>query len=380
MTPRNGVPSADAPRPPQRSEAHDTMAGKFLSLEEAARRLGVSVDEVNRLVDRKELFPMRDGATIKFKVDDIERVAAELGAGGDGDDDLSLDLELSAPDLGGSVVSPGSDGTGDELSLGEPGDEESIFGGDDAGAGAAGSQTVVRGGAPVLGSGTFDVDDLAIESIVSASSPSLGGGSLPPAESGTLSIDLSNAGGGSLAGGSLPGISGVSGAGGSLAAAIDSGLSLEGGALDISGIDLDADGPGGAAPGSAVESLGGSLAGDAFDLGADVADEESASVVIPTEESGDSSFFTAAAEDSASVSFGDASESVAMPTGMGGDFEMPSAAPPFSIWQVVGLVCCTLLLFVSGLVVFDVLATMRAPQGTPVSSPLLSALADTFGW
>ena len=48
------------------------MAGKFLSLEEAARRLGVSLDEVNRLVDRKELFPMRDGATIKFKVDEIE--------------------------------------------------------------------------------------------------------------------------------------------------------------------------------------------------------------------------------------------------------------------------------------------------------------------
>ena len=35
------------------------MAGKFLSLEEAARRLGVGIDEVNRLVDRKELFPMR---------------------------------------------------------------------------------------------------------------------------------------------------------------------------------------------------------------------------------------------------------------------------------------------------------------------------------
>ena len=356
------------------------MAGKFLSLEEAARRLGVSVDEVNRLVDRKELFPMRDGATIKFKVDDIERMAANLGAGADGDDDLALDLELSAPGLGGSLASPGSGGSGGELSLGEPMDEESIFGDGDGEGGVAGSQTVVRGGAAALGSGTFDVDDLALESIVGASSPSLGGGSLPPAASGTLAIDLSDVGAGSLAGGSLPGISGVSGAGGSLAGAIDSGLSLEGGTLDISGVDLDVDGQGAAAAASAVGSLGGSLAGDAFELGADAADEESASVVIPTEESGDSSFFNAAAEDSASVSFGDASESVAIPTGMGGDFEMPSTAPPFSVWQVVGLVCCSLLLFVCGLVVFDVLATMRAPQGTPVSSPLLSALADTFGW
>jgi len=51
------------------------MAGKFLSLEEAARLLGVSTDEVNRLVDRKKLFPMRDGATVKFKSDDVERLA-----------------------------------------------------------------------------------------------------------------------------------------------------------------------------------------------------------------------------------------------------------------------------------------------------------------
>jgi excisionase family DNA binding protein len=35
------------------------MAGRFLTLEEAARQLGVTADEVNRLVDRKKLFPMR---------------------------------------------------------------------------------------------------------------------------------------------------------------------------------------------------------------------------------------------------------------------------------------------------------------------------------
>lgn len=357
------------------------MAGKFLSLEEAARRLGVTIDEVNRLVDRKELFPMRDGATIKFKVDEIERVAASLGVGATGgDDDLALELELSSPGLGGSLSGAGSGGSGGELALGEPLDEESIFGGEGDGGAVAGSQTVVRGGnAPVLGSGTFDVDDLALESIVSASSPSLGGGGgiAPPADSGTLAIDLSNLGG-SLAGGSVPGLSAPSGPGGSLAGAVDSGLSLEGGGLDISGIDLDD--KGGAAAGSMVESLGGSLAGEAFELGADVADEESASVVIPTEETGDSSFFGAAMDDSASVSFGDASGSVAIPVGAGGDFEMPSMAPPFSVWQVVGLICCTLLLFVCGLVVFDVLTTVRGPQGSPISSPLLTALADTFGW
>jgi excisionase family DNA binding protein len=361
------------------------MAGKFLSLEEAARRLGVSIDEVNRLVDRKELFPMRDGATIKFKVDEIERVAADLGVGATDDDDLSL--ELSSPGLGGSLLGTGSGGSGGDLALGEAVDEESIFTGDDGGGGAvAGSQTVVRGGAPAIGSGTFDVDDLALESIVGASSPSLGGGDAksPPADSGTLAIDLSNLGGsiigGSLAGGSVPGLSSPSGLGGSLAGAVDSGLSLEGGELDVSGVDLDADVRMGAAPGSAIEALGGSLAGEAFELGADASDEDSASVVISTEETGDSSFFGAAMDDSASASFGDASGSAAISGGTPADFEMPSLAPPFSVWQVVGLICCTLLLFVCALVVFDVLTTVRGPQGSPISSPLISALADTFGW
>jgi excisionase family DNA binding protein len=358
------------------------MAGKFLSLEEAARRLGVSVDEINRLVDRKELFPMRDGATIKFKVDEIERVAADLGVGDPGEaDDLALDLELSAPGLGSSLG--GGASSGGELSLDQPEDEASIFAGEGDGGQVAGSQTVVRGGdAPAL-SGTFEMDDLALDSIVAASSPSLGEGSPPAqaAESGTLAIDLSDLGG-SLAGSAVPGLSspGGSGAGGSLAGAIDSGLSLEGDGLEVSGVDLDQSLAGGV-PGSGVDdALGGSLAGDAFELGADLADEESASVVIPTEESGDSSFFGDAMDDAASVSFDGSSVSTDMPMGDLGDMDLVPAAAPFTVWQVVGLICCTMLLFVAGLVVFDVLATIRGPQGSPISSPLLNALAETFGW
>lgn len=353
------------------------MAGKFLTLEEAARRLGVSIDEVNRLVDRKELFPMRDGATIKFKVDEIERVATGLGLGPSGADDLSLDLALSGPGLASGL----SGGSGGDLVLGETIDEESIFAGDPEAGGVAGSQTIVRGGeGPAPGSGTFDVDDLAIDSIVAASSPSLGGTpAVPASDSGTLAIDLSNVGG-SLVGGSLPGLAAGSGAGGSLAGAIDSGLSLEGGGLDVSGIDLDAGLEANAAPGASVESLGGGLAGEVFELGADIGDEDSASVVIPTEETGDSSFFGASIDDSASVSFGDDSVAGVAPLVAGAEYEMTPASPPFSVWQVVGLICCTLLLFVGGLVVFDVLATVRAPQGSPITSPLLTALADTFGW
>ena len=105
------------------------MAGKFLTLEEAARRLGVAVEDVNRLVDRKELFPMRDGTTIKFKVDEIERVAADLAADrSSASSDLALDLNLSAVAAG---TGAGADAGDDDFVLSDSDDDDdSIFGDD----------------------------------------------------------------------------------------------------------------------------------------------------------------------------------------------------------------------------------------------------------
>ena len=39
-----------------------------------------------------------------------------------------------------------------------------------------------------------------------------------------------------------------------------------------------------------------------------------------------------------------------------------------------------LLLLAGAFVMYDLAWTIRTPQGTPVSAPLLNALADTFGW
>ena len=357
------------------------MAGKFVSIEDAAKLLGVSVDEVNRLVDRKKLFPMRDGATLKFKVDEIERVRGSLG------DDSSLSasqsLELDLPTLGG-----------DDFAIGDPIDVG------DASA-SAGSQTLVRGPAGggagdlsglALGGdeddSATDSDDLALESIVGASSPSLarpaaGSGSLvgsAPGGDEPLTLDLSNvvadpgvgAGPGSQATGigSLP-------AGSGFGAPLDSGLSLEDGGIAVSGIDLDV----GSMPGSGVSEAGGSLAGDAFELGADTGDEDSASVVIATEESGDSSFFANAVDDSASVQFGDSSV-VDSSSSMLGEGLIPEAAVEmrFSGWQIAGLCCCALVLLAGAFIMYDLAWSIRTPQGTPVSAPLLTALSDAFGW
>jgi excisionase family DNA binding protein len=403
------------------------MAGKFLSPEEAAAQLGVSIEELHRLVDRKKLFPMRDGSTLKFKADDIERHALHGGDESSQSGDLSLELDM--PEIGsragGSAAAPVPTLSGidaGDIVLGDAIDAgESIFSGEPSDARSA-SKTILRsdaaadGGvlndsrasgisspslAGAAGASAADIifndsvvglsvesEDLALESIVGASSPSLAkgpatgvGGKKPPPASGTLAIDLSDVGGGEAGSrpqGSAIGLSGISNAPGSaLSGVLDSGLSLEDGSLQASGIDLgsvtdDAPAP---ADGGTV------LAGDDFELGGLDADDESASVVIATDsESGDSSFFgqTMVGEGS---SF---SEESAVPLSAASDsLEFSQDLPAdmkFSILQVCGLVCCSLLLLLGGFVTYDLVRTIGSPEGTSLANPLLNAMADTFGW
>lgn len=374
------------------------MAGKFLSLEEAARHLGVTVDEINRLVDRKKLFPMRDGTTVKFKLDDIERVAADLAdeAPGDGSG-LALDLDLSSPSLGaGSAVGSGLD----DLVLGDAADvTESIFGDD---AGSAPSRTIVQPQGDDLAFGGEDFvigdagsalasSDLEIDSIIEASSPSLAKGGAAPSGadsnvvggSGTLSIDL---GSGSIGGLSGPAAAALSGAIGESGLSLEGDLGASGMKLGGSGLDLGGSGVAlggsdvalGSGIGSGIDDVGGALGGDAFELGDATTDDESASVVVATEDSGDSSFFGTVSDDSGSVSLEDASSAALIPGDDG--FLEGVAGPPFSALQIVGLVCCTLFLLTAALVMIDLVWSIRTPAGTPISSPLLKALTDLFSW
>ena len=404
------------------------MAGNILSLEEAAHRLGVTIDEINRLVDRKKLFPMRDGPTVKFKLDDIERAASDLASDrGDesssGADDLALNLDLSSPSLVGGPGSPSGSGIADDdIMLGDAIDEgDSIFGIDDApsppsrtiiqekGDHAVGGEDLVIGDA----GSALASSDLELDSIIGASSPSLARGAVGPASglgsdvaagggSGTLAIDLSNLGSGSIAGLSGPA------PGSALSGALDSGLSLEGSDLAASGLNLGGSGielggsgvelggsgvrlgdsgldlggsPIGSGIGSGVDDIGGAFGGDAFDLGDSTTDDESASVVISTEDTGDSSFFGAVTDDSGSVSLDDGSSLSPVGMAIGEDgFLEGVAGPPFSVLQIVGLVCCTLFLLTCSLVMIDLVWSIRAPVGEPISSPLLQALTDLFAW
>ncbi|MEQ1827224.1 MAG: helix-turn-helix domain-containing protein [Pirellula sp.] len=51
----------------------------YVSLDEAAKILGISPDELVEMRSRGEIFGYRDGTSWKFKSDEIERVQAELG-------------------------------------------------------------------------------------------------------------------------------------------------------------------------------------------------------------------------------------------------------------------------------------------------------------
>ena len=426
------------------------MAGKFLSLEETARQLGVSVDAVNILVDRKKLFSIRDGATHKFKPEEVDRWASatadnsqadNLSLDLDGMSDVAMPVADSTPSHSPPAATPTLSGIDAEDILLEdiaPADaleiDESIFSTDASDIRSA-SQTIVRSDAPAdviasgssnpsglsmpsMGSvagGTSDMaevvfaasgigdapesEDFILESIsgassIDAASPATKTPAPAPSRiDNTLAIDLSGGSGSQrsgVTGGSVAGVSGLSGK-------LDSGLSLEDdiqisgidqlSGVQTSGVDL-AEGLGfdDAAPASDDRTLlGGDLSGDDFILSSSGdGDDESASVVIATDsESGDSSFFgqtmtSDGGEESipSSSLTGDSMDFSADMTNMTNMINDAS----FSIWQVSGLVCCSLLLLFGGFIAYDLVRTIGSPESTTLANPLLNAMADAFGW
>jgi len=76
------------------------MAVKYIELNQAAKMLGVSADELNNMRLSGNIYGVRDGSSWKFKADEIERVAEERGTSlapaADADADLDLDLGAAA--------------------------------------------------------------------------------------------------------------------------------------------------------------------------------------------------------------------------------------------------------------------------------------------
>lgn len=104
------------------------MAQTYISLADAAKTLGVTVDELNRMREQHEVSGYRDGSTWKFKSSDIERFAEQrakepdvsdsgelfdLSESGNGDSDemvLLSEKELGQSDPGTSSTIIGRSG------------------------------------------------------------------------------------------------------------------------------------------------------------------------------------------------------------------------------------------------------------------------------
>ena len=416
------------------------MAGNYFSPEEVSKKLGLSIDEINQLVDRKELFPIRDGTARKFKVDVLDRYISKRSESNVTNlEELDLDLIVPTIDSIKATASTKDESRSTQFDIPDQSDFElnssiktsssndlsaaieiddaikradSIHSSADDEKLSISDTNVGKNGSAVQGLSSSDLllnsnasknileDDLEIESIISASSPSMIGGEhksglalsgieLGDENGGTLSIDLSGSGP-SVKGGSALSLDPISDRGAgksglSLSGALDSGLSLEGddGSVEISGVDLGKVGD------SIAFDDGTQLGGDEFDLGG-TPEDESASVVIATDSSqatGDASFFgqTMAGEGSSFESeAGLVSDTDGGSLGTMTGASYPSgeaiSETPFSGWQIAGLTFCAMLMLVGGFMAFDLIRTIGSTQGPSFSNPLLNAMAETFGW
>ena len=76
------------------------MSSNFIPLEEAAKRLGVSADELVELRSRGDIFGYRDGGSWKFKPEEIERVASEVLGDALDEDPADSSILVSEQEIG----------------------------------------------------------------------------------------------------------------------------------------------------------------------------------------------------------------------------------------------------------------------------------------
>ncbi|HVX14473.1 MAG TPA: helix-turn-helix domain-containing protein [Pirellulales bacterium] len=212
------------------------MARKLVPLEEAAKTLGVSPDELNGMRENRQIYGYRDGASWKFKPEDVERLAQELAERGprpisdssslhvdlgDSDDDGDDIVLLHEGDLGGLAG-------GSSTVIGAPANLHSPEDSDIKLAAGSGVELVSSGGSSTVISKPKDPS--ASDSAVTIRlADEKGGGSdvLPVGGSDVLPIGLGETGGGPgsdlTLGSELGGSSGKKGPGSDLTLGVEEG-------------------------------------------------------------------------------------------------------------------------------------------------------------
>jgi excisionase family DNA binding protein len=409
------------------------MALKLVSLEDAARTLGVSVEELTRLREEREISGYRDGASWKFKEQDLERLRDKLAdraasptageddllpvnTGGDDLDDIVLlsDLELGQSDTGTSSTI-----------IGKPGamrPEES-----DVKLVTADAEPVSAGGSDVrlvdemtispdadtdlrLGSNEeFSIEispsssssDLKLSGDSAPRIPTPGGSDIALAEESALEdvdLVLGSSGGSDLDDDELVLSSGsditmgAADSGISLASPSDSGLSLED-PLELSAPTDESFELGG------IEAVGEATDGSSDDnflltpfeeAGGEESSQDSGSQVIALDADsglgGDSLFEEVPGADSGGMLVEDYDTA-----GMAGGLPGAGLAPAgmmqvmpreqqYSAWQIAGLVTCSLFLALSGMMMYDLMRHMWSWDSPyAVNSKIMDTILNLFG-
>ncbi|MEX2186580.1 MAG: helix-turn-helix domain-containing protein [Pirellulales bacterium] len=387
------------------------MAQKLHTAEEAAEILGVSVDDLMAMRERGEVYAYKDGGQWKFRDAELERIKAERD---DGPLDFTIDDDPASGVLD-SKIGGKKPGNSDVLAGSTPSGTSGISDLDLAfDSGVSFGEEKAAGGSDKLGSVFDDLDDMSLQvdegSIKGVKKDAAGGstGRKPSkaAEPDEISLDDDD----SLVGG--PGGSAIDLTG------EDEDLVLSGSDSDItrrpadSGINLSP-----ADSGLSLEEpmqIGGSAV-DSFQLGEDSSirfdekaspdsptqkqtrgdddfdftaapsldDEDSGSQVIPIDEDDDDLGLSpvggmAAAlevdEDDVDMAPRPASTMAAV-----GEGEYVAPEAPYSIWNVLSLACCTLILMFGGMLMYDLIRNMWSwDQPYSVTSGIMNQVATWF--
>lgn len=372
------------------------MPQKYLNTSQAAEKLGVPEDAIAKMRENRELHGYRDGADWKFKVEDIEKLAPKVKAAEPAPDDeeegdvLLSEVELGQSDAGasGTVIGMGKKG-GDPggSDLHKPGKKPAEDASDEGD--SKGSQ--------------FEELDLTLDEDLTLEDSAVGASD--DAKSGGSGIDLDDddlvlGGSGSGSDITLGGDSGIS-----LVDPADSGLSLEE-PLDLgSGEESLELGEDDMIVLDDEEASSGAKAEDDFlltplDEEGDE-DSESGSQVIALDTEGDESATMVASTSNASMAAmldedlsgggGLGMDEAGMGAPMGGQpgglaagaplTQSAAALPeaPWSIWSVVTLALCVIVLVFCGMFTYDLMRNMWAWEGAyEVNSNLMDSILSMF--
>jgi excisionase family DNA binding protein len=395
----------------------------YVSLDEAAKILGISTDELVEMRSSGEIFGYRDGASWKFKQEEIDRVQAEredLLSNDDSDDDIALDSDLRIADDNspGSDVAlvpdPSSDSGVKLVNRSSKDNDNKDAGSSDLKLQAAEGSDVELGSDLMLddaGSSGLDLAskgkkqsiENAAGSNVLGSDLGIPGGSKASKGSGSLGGELELAGDDEddlvLGSDSAIGLGSESGI--NLMSPSDSGLSLEDEPLDlagtgISGLDLGAElaadpSTGSKSSVSNVSGIGASLVDqdEEFQLTPSNSveiDDDSGSQVIELENS--ESFGGVGLPEDLGVD-GVVQEAGLDDGGFGTEDLAPAGAAiamrgaaevPYAGWQVGMLALVLLLMGLCGILTTDILRNLWAWDGqTDYSTGLTSMLVNALG-